>query len=437
MVAHKDEEGLFIMDVFLQNSSIHGLRYLASSQGLLPRLVWLCMLIAAFGTCTYMIADSLKENAAHPVATSMDSMVMSELPFPAVSLVQNEQSVYTWQLAKHVLNHFSFECKASNPDCAKILSAFKPLLQRFAADAVYKIANHLLQYWDVDVATKTLCAMNDEDHPIQDQLISHLTSTQSDVQLATTLGLILADHYEKLYQSPMRSKRQALNPDIPYVRTRADICVAKMIDAQNRRNALYASAAAMLAQKSALPPSVGALFNSFLPYTMGNGSLVWNSASFVSQRAAKMFNLTESYAFLASFFTNPDDVSPSETVGLERHNQATTWGQLHFDPLYIDQNLHELHSKLAQDFAAMLGVSIKEKAMRKKGHLWHCEENGRGLRDCFEFRTLFSTKGFSHTMNLNADMEQLFLPIRKYTSESDMNNDEEIKLYIYNQPGTS
>ena len=70
---------------FLQSSSIHGLVYISTGKRYL-RLIWLCVVIAGFSVAGVLIQQSFSSWGASPVTTTLETLPISELDFPKVTV---------------------------------------------------------------------------------------------------------------------------------------------------------------------------------------------------------------------------------------------------------------------------------------------------------------------------------------------------------------
>ena len=70
---------------FLESSTIHGLSYIAANRGLV-RLLWICVVIAGFTGSFILIFQSFSSWADSPITTTIDTLPISELEFPNVTV---------------------------------------------------------------------------------------------------------------------------------------------------------------------------------------------------------------------------------------------------------------------------------------------------------------------------------------------------------------
>jgi len=103
-----------IMESYLQTSSIHGLRYLTTQNGLIVRLVWL-VTIAVFFFCTaLMIRQNVQESLEDPIATTTKIVPISKFPPPTISLTHSEEPntyLHFYNILEQALNNLPFICQ--------------------------------------------------------------------------------------------------------------------------------------------------------------------------------------------------------------------------------------------------------------------------------------------------------------------------------------
>ncbi len=102
-----------IVNTYLQESSIHGLRYLASDargrKNLRQVLFWSCVTLAAFGFATGLILRSFGETHKFPIITTVDSVSIKKVPFPAVT-INAGQVLNPWGFVEKYFRIVDYEC---------------------------------------------------------------------------------------------------------------------------------------------------------------------------------------------------------------------------------------------------------------------------------------------------------------------------------------
>ena len=70
---------------FLESSTIHGLSYIAANRRLV-RLIWICVVITGFTGAAVLIHQSFASWADSPITTTIETLPISELEFPNVTV---------------------------------------------------------------------------------------------------------------------------------------------------------------------------------------------------------------------------------------------------------------------------------------------------------------------------------------------------------------
>ena len=70
---------------FLESSTIHGLVYISTNRSFV-RLFWIFVVIIGFSGAGYLIQQSFSSWATSPVSTTIETLSISELDFPKVSV---------------------------------------------------------------------------------------------------------------------------------------------------------------------------------------------------------------------------------------------------------------------------------------------------------------------------------------------------------------
>ena len=71
---------------FLESSTIHGLVYISTSKSKLVKLLWIIIVSMGFFSAGYIIYDSFYDWAESPFVTSVETIPISEVPFPGVTI---------------------------------------------------------------------------------------------------------------------------------------------------------------------------------------------------------------------------------------------------------------------------------------------------------------------------------------------------------------
>ena len=79
------------VNTFLEASTIHGLNYISTTKKY-ARLFWIIVVVAGFGTAGYMIKTSFVDWAANPIRTTLETVPISKIKFPKVTVCPPENT---------------------------------------------------------------------------------------------------------------------------------------------------------------------------------------------------------------------------------------------------------------------------------------------------------------------------------------------------------
>ena len=90
---------LFLRDTFEQfnafcrETTLHGFTYLADNNRTFERLLWLVFVSVAFASSIFMIDQSFKDAEMNPLLTTINTIDVTKVPFPAVTVLPGEYPV--------------------------------------------------------------------------------------------------------------------------------------------------------------------------------------------------------------------------------------------------------------------------------------------------------------------------------------------------------
>ncbi len=127
------------LNAYFSNSTIHGLGYLSSGNRrtrgsfVLQVFYWLAALVAAYGVAIAIVRRSFQEAQDFPIITTVDSISIKDIPFPAITL--DAGNIFNpWGTTEKLYNFIDFECYKTPFDCPTEKQAplkdINPLLQR-------------------------------------------------------------------------------------------------------------------------------------------------------------------------------------------------------------------------------------------------------------------------------------------------------------------
>ena len=128
---------------FLESSTIHGLWYISTSKSKTAKAVWILVVAFGFGSAGYLIQSSFADWTDSPVATTITTHSVDELPFPNVAvcppkginsalkydLMRTANTTLTGEMKKRLLEKYSLEddCQTFKSEIVKI--DFKPVYE--------------------------------------------------------------------------------------------------------------------------------------------------------------------------------------------------------------------------------------------------------------------------------------------------------------------
>lgn len=75
-----------VINQFLENTTIHGLSYIANGKSIIVKVIWFIFVSIAFGCSFYLIHSSYSDWESAPVATTITTHPISNVPFPKVTV---------------------------------------------------------------------------------------------------------------------------------------------------------------------------------------------------------------------------------------------------------------------------------------------------------------------------------------------------------------
>ena len=75
---------------FAEETSIHGFAYLTRARVVPTRVIWTVLLLLAFSVATYMIVQNIEDADSHPLITTIDTISVTKVPFPAITIHPGE-----------------------------------------------------------------------------------------------------------------------------------------------------------------------------------------------------------------------------------------------------------------------------------------------------------------------------------------------------------
>ena len=108
---------------FLESSTIHGLSFIAGNRRLV-RLLWICVVIAGFTGSFILIHQSFSNWADSPISTTIETLPISELEFPNVTVCPPRNSFTSLNPDLVMARNINFEHEKRTNLSDSVLQAF-------------------------------------------------------------------------------------------------------------------------------------------------------------------------------------------------------------------------------------------------------------------------------------------------------------------------
>ena len=106
------------LNSYLQETTIHGFRYLSDYKNTFEFLFWILSIAAGFYVTAYMVLQSVNENYENPILTTVDTTSVKHVPFPAIT-VDAGGILDPWGYTVKSMNLLAFECYDDPFTCEK------------------------------------------------------------------------------------------------------------------------------------------------------------------------------------------------------------------------------------------------------------------------------------------------------------------------------
>eukprot|EP00095_Tigriopus_kingsejongensis_P009175 maker-scaffold145_size311916-snap-gene-1.10 protein:Tk09175 transcript:maker-scaffold145_size311916-snap-gene-1.10-mRNA-1 annotation:"GE16304" len=116
---------------YLRETTVHGFRYVADGNNFVERIFWIFWIICGFSCSYYMVSQSVLEDKNNPILTTIDTISVTTVPFPAVT-VDGGIRLNPWGYITKIYNQVFFECYEDPFGCAesqKVRQDFRVVIQ--------------------------------------------------------------------------------------------------------------------------------------------------------------------------------------------------------------------------------------------------------------------------------------------------------------------
>ena len=80
------QNSLRCLKEYLEQTTIHGLRYLSEGKSIFEKLVWFLVISISFSFAGFYIHTTVKDNEYEPVLTTIETATIKDVPFPAITI---------------------------------------------------------------------------------------------------------------------------------------------------------------------------------------------------------------------------------------------------------------------------------------------------------------------------------------------------------------
>jgi len=443
-----------ILNDLLKSTSVHGLRNLSSSKGFFHRLLWLIILTFAFSICGYMIWDTMEENAAHPITTTINSQLMSDLAFPAVTVATHEQKTsvfgYTFILHEQVFNYFKMDCSTYEgveaEDCVRTLERALPHFHKLIERAIFGYLYRITSFDDRTKAFPELLCSNVIPMTNLQQAMFQLASFNGSLH---SLILSFSDILAPLIFRPRNDYFMAEIEKGLYSLNQTEVNGLKDHGSKSFSEQCFENlenvdegvikilgAFLFLAQK----PDVPIPFGSFVRYSIV--ALYEPQMRHIEDQLIKILQSEFGPAYVSDVMPLTSSFSYSESGGGSSARNFSIDSLplvlINVDSLVQLKEAKVLYRKFAEKLATFLDLttdSFITEINPIPEFLWRCELQSEPVDECFDFRPHYHTRGMASTMNFDFDEIKLppltKLPSSESREDFALRNDAEITLFIY------
>ncbi len=125
-----------ILRGYFEETTVHGFKYVVSANSLVERIFWTAAIVAVLTVSGYLIQSSLRETANNPISTSIETVPVQEVHFPAITIGAGAPT-RPYGLMGHIMDYSCFDetyvrtC-ANDENVAKFRQDLSPYLANVA-----------------------------------------------------------------------------------------------------------------------------------------------------------------------------------------------------------------------------------------------------------------------------------------------------------------
>ena len=132
---------------YLNTTTIHGFAYVQKSRNVLERLSWCVIILGCISFSGLLIRQSLNEAEEHPIATTVELVPLTSVPFPAVT-IDSDPNFNLWGFTQKLFNMLTFyeaDNEEINDKSKQLKTDFSFVGKAMASDMWEKVKEELLK----------------------------------------------------------------------------------------------------------------------------------------------------------------------------------------------------------------------------------------------------------------------------------------------------
>ncbi len=110
----------------MRGTTLHGFVYLVEEKSVVVRLIWLVLIVVAFILVGLLFGLSVQEAKDSPFVSTLDSVPIEEVPFPAVTIAPQYINPRTGFLSRFV--EYGYDCNQFRISTFRLFSGFSMAL---------------------------------------------------------------------------------------------------------------------------------------------------------------------------------------------------------------------------------------------------------------------------------------------------------------------
>ncbi|TRY68635.1 hypothetical protein TCAL_08884 [Tigriopus californicus] len=138
---------------YLEETTVHGFRYVVTGINAAERFFWILCIALGFSGAFHMVNRSLEEGRNNPIVTTIDTIPITRVPFPAVSIDAVEY-LNPWGFITKLYNQVDFECYKNFKNCTHaqaVRKDFRPVIEAVIRSLIRNVQDDLKDCTLVDL----------------------------------------------------------------------------------------------------------------------------------------------------------------------------------------------------------------------------------------------------------------------------------------------